>query len=117
MPKQQDRKKNDRTGPVTVVTTFNLHKTLHGKQFRKRAPRAIREIKKYVSATMGTSDVRVTPLLNQQIWSRGVKVPIRRVRISMERKRSDEDDEATYTLVDYVQVSSFKGLTTKKVEA
>ena len=41
--------------------------------FKRRAPRAIREIKKFAEKQMGTADVRVDTRLNKQIWSKGVK--------------------------------------------
>merc|ERR1711915_149914 len=50
---------------VTREYTINLHKRIHGMQFKKRAPRAIREIKKFAEAMMGTSDVRIDVSLNK----------------------------------------------------
>merc|ERR1712090_33338 len=44
---------------VTREYTINLHKRIHGMQFKKRAPRAIREIKKFAESMMGTPDVRI----------------------------------------------------------
>ena len=41
--------------------------------FKKRAPRAIKEIRKFAEKTMGTPDVRVEMGLNKQIWSRGIR--------------------------------------------
>ena len=41
--------------------------------FKKRAPRAIKEIRKFAEKTMGTPDVRVDTGLNKQIWSRGIR--------------------------------------------
>ena len=39
-------------------------------QFKKRAPRAIREIRKYAAKQMETSDVRIDSDLNKHLWSR-----------------------------------------------
>jgi len=39
--------------------TINLHKRLHKITFKERAPRAIREIKKFAIKALGTKDVRV----------------------------------------------------------
>merc|ERR1712228_200600 len=47
---------------VTREYTINLHKRIHGMQFKKRAPRAIREIKKFAEQMMGTPDVVSTSL-------------------------------------------------------
>ena len=41
--------------------------------FKRRAPRAISEIKKFAVKQMGTPDVRVDTRLNKHIWSQGVR--------------------------------------------
>ena len=55
---------------VTREYTINLHKRLHKITFKKRAPKAIKEIKKFASKHMRTSDVRVDVKLNKAVWSR-----------------------------------------------
>uniref|UniRef100_A0A7N0UT89 60S ribosomal protein L31 n=1 Tax=Kalanchoe fedtschenkoi TaxID=63787 RepID=A0A7N0UT89_KALFE len=55
---------------VTVVTreyTINLHKRLHGFTFKKKAPNAIKEIRKFAQKAIGAMDVRVDVKLNKQI--------------------------------------------------
>lgn len=54
---------------VTREYTINLHKRLHGVTFKKRAPKAIKEIKKFATQMMNTSDVRVDVKLNKAVWS------------------------------------------------
>ena len=52
MPKEKKEKKE-----ITAVTrdyTLNMHKRLHKIQFKKRAPRAIREIKRFAQKEMFT---------------------------------------------------------------
>ena len=44
---------------VRRLYTINLHKRLHKITFKERAPRAIREIKKFAIKALGTKDVRV----------------------------------------------------------
>ncbi|XP_071722379.1 large ribosomal subunit protein eL31z-like isoform X2 [Rutidosis leptorrhynchoides] len=44
---------------VTREYTINLHKRLHGCTFKKKAPNAIKEIRKFAVKAMGTKDVRV----------------------------------------------------------
>jgi large subunit ribosomal protein L31e len=61
---------------------------------------------------MGVKDVRITPGLNQAIWSRGVKSPPRRIRVRLERKRND-DEGAKEKL--YVVASVVEGITSFKV--
>ena len=54
---------------VTREYTVNLHKRLNGVTFKKRAPRAIKEIKAFAAKQMGTKDVRVDVKLNKAVWS------------------------------------------------
>jgi hypothetical protein len=79
---------------------------------------------------MGTSDVRLDPKLNQQVWAQGIKTVPHRIRVKLEResqfgrilmcckidcvdgtgKRNDDESakEKLYTLATHVPVSSFK---------
>jgi len=41
--------------------------------FKKRAPRAIKEIKKFAFKMMGTTDVRIDTRLNKAVWSQGIR--------------------------------------------
>ena len=43
-------------------------------QFKKRAPRAVKEIKKFAQKEFRTEDVRVDTNLNKAVWSRGIRV-------------------------------------------
>jgi len=122
--------KNDKKGdsgnrrkPITneVVTreyTVNLHKRLHGVAFKKRAPRAVKELKKFAEKMMKTADVRIDSKLNKEIWSQGINhVPYRvRVRLSRQRNEDEDSPHKLYTLVTYVRVPSFKGLHTTNVD-
>ncbi len=74
---------------VTREYTVNLHKRLHGvyviiirklifisyfyRAFKKRAPRAVKELKKFAEKMMKTLDVRIDSKLNKEIWSQGIK--------------------------------------------
>ena len=73
---------------------------------------------KFATQMMGTSDVRVDTQLNKFIWSQGVRnVPYRvRVRLHRQRNQDEEAKEKLYTHVTHVNVPTFKGLQTKKVE-
>ena len=78
---------------------------------KKRAPRALREVKAFVQQQMGTADVRVDTTLNKFLWSRGINHVPFRVRVRCDRKRN-EDEESTerlFTLVSYVPKDDFKG--------
>uniref|UniRef100_A0A8C6S083 Large ribosomal subunit protein eL31 n=1 Tax=Nannospalax galili TaxID=1026970 RepID=A0A8C6S083_NANGA len=56
-------------------TAFNIHKRIHGVGFKKRAPRALREIRKFVMREMETPDVRIDTGLNKAVWAKGVRSP------------------------------------------
>ncbi|EFA02592.1 large ribosomal subunit protein eL31 [Tribolium castaneum] len=104
---------------VTREYTVNLHKRLHGISFKKRAPRAIKEIRKFAEQQMGTPDVRIDTRLNKQLWSKGIRNVPFRVRVRLSRRRNDDEDSVNklFTLVTYVPVGTFKGLQTENVDA
>jgi len=89
-----------------------------GVQFKKRAPRAVKELAKFASQQMGTVDVRIDQKLNKWIWSRGISGVPTRVRVRFSRRRNEDEDakEKMYTLVSHVPVTSFKGLQNKTVD-
>merc|ERR1712136_455168 len=117
MAKKSDKKSAAKSPLNEVVTreyTINLHKRIHGMQFKKRAPRAIREIRKFAEQMMGTPDVRIDVSLNKFVWSQGVRNVPRRARIRLARRHNDDEDSTNklYTLVSHVKVDGFKGLQT-----
>ncbi len=77
---------------VTREYTINLHKRIHGIKYKGRAPRAVKEIKKFAQQVMGTSDVRLDVKLNKAVWSKGIKNVPFRVRIVISRRRNDDED-------------------------
>lgn len=91
---------------------------MHGVSFKKRAPTAIKEIKKFAKLHMGTSDVRVDPKLNVELWKRGIQGVPYRLRIKVSRKLNDEENatEKMYSYVQAVNVASAKGLHTVVVD-
>ncbi|WZZ09936.1 hypothetical protein YC2023_095857 [Brassica napus] len=82
--------------------------------FKKKAPKAIKEITKFAEKAMGRKDVRVDVKLNKQIWSRG---PPRRIRVRVARKRNDDEDakEEFFSLVTVAEIPAegLSGLGTK----
>uniref|UniRef100_A0A2I3GZL7 Large ribosomal subunit protein eL31 n=1 Tax=Nomascus leucogenys TaxID=61853 RepID=A0A2I3GZL7_NOMLE len=94
--KKGGEKKKGRSAISEVVTreyTINIHKRIHGVGFKKRAPRALKEIGKFAMKEMGTPDARIDVRLNKAVW--------------------DEDSpDKLYTLVTYVPVATFKNLQT-----
>ncbi|KAK9465375.1 ribosomal protein L31e-domain-containing protein [Lipomyces arxii] len=103
---------------VTREYTIHLHKRVHGVQFKKRAPTAVKEIKAFVYKHMGTNDVRLDPLLNKEIWKQGIKGVPYRLRLRVSRKRNDEEKakEPLFSYVQAVNVASFKGLQTQVID-
>ncbi|KAJ9661926.1 60S ribosomal protein L31B [Neophaeococcomyces mojaviensis] len=125
-PKTQPKKtgaKKSRSAISDVVAreyTIHLHKRVHGIAFKKRAPRAIKEIKKFAMQAMGTVDVRLDPQLNKKVWESGIKGVPYRLRVRVSRKRNDEEGakEKLYSYVQAVNVktSEARGLQTVVVE-
>ncbi|KAJ5379800.1 60S ribosomal protein L31 [Penicillium cataractarum] len=103
---------------VSREYTINLHKRCHGVSFKKRAPRAIKEIRAFAEKAMGTKDVRVDPALNKKVWEAGIKGVPFRLRIRISRKRNDEEGakERLYSHVQAVNVKNPKGLHTATVD-
>ncbi|KAJ7949137.1 60S ribosomal protein L31 [Quillaja saponaria] len=105
---------------VTREYTINLHKRLHGCTFKKKAPKAIKEIRKFAQKAMATTDVRVDVKLNKYVWSRGIRGVPRRVRVRIARKRNDEEDakEEFFSLVTVAEIPTegLKGLGTKVID-
>ncbi|KAG9509611.1 60S ribosomal protein L31, partial [Fragariocoptes setiger] len=117
--KQKSDKKSKTLNEVaTREYTINVHRRIHGIGFKKRAPRAIKEIKKFAETQFGTPDVRIDTRLNKYIWSNGIRNVPCRVRVRLSRKRNDDEESVhkLYTLVQHVPVPSFKNLQTENVE-
>merc|ERR1712038_868378 len=108
--------KNKEMQPACRDYTLNLHKRLQGIQFKKRAPKAIKNIRKFTQKEMHTREVRIDPLLNRQIWATGIRNVPRKVRVRITRKRNEDEEskEKFYSLVQYVEVDGFEGLQTAK---
>ncbi|KAG8698731.1 60S ribosomal protein L31 [Ceratobasidium sp. 394] len=104
---------------VTREYTIHMHKLVHGRSFKKRAPWAVKSVVAFAQKAMGVKDVRLDPKLNQELWKQGVKNVPHRVRVKLERKRNDEEDakEKLYVYASPVAVTSFKGLQTVVVDA
>lgn len=117
MTKKEQKQKIPVSEPITRQATLNLHKRLHKQQFKKKAPKALKQVREFAREMMKTDDIRIDMTLNKFLWSQGIRNPPRRVRIQLERKKNEDEDaqEAMYTIVSYVPVASFKGLNTVAV--
>ncbi|KAJ5930151.1 hypothetical protein N7466_005644 [Penicillium verhagenii] len=121
MSNVQQTGKKQRSAIADVVSreyTINLHRRCHGVSFKKRAPRAIKEIRAFAEQAMGTKDVRVDPQLNKKVWEAGIKGVPFRLRVRISRKRNDEEGavERLYSHVQAVNVKNPKGLHTATVD-
>ena len=103
--------------PACRDYTLNMHKRLQGIQFKKRAPRAMRNIRRFAAKEMACKDVRIEPDLNRFVWCRGIRNVEHKVRVRCTRKRNEDDDakEKFYCVVKHVPTDSFEGLMTEKV--
>ena len=85
---KQQKTRKTRSALNDVVTreyTVNLHKRVHGRSFKKRAPWAVKSVVEFAQKAMGTSDVRLDPKLNQALWAQGIKSVPHRIRVKLER--------------------------------
>ncbi|CAO2587375.1 60S ribosomal protein L31, partial [Lemmus lemmus] len=96
----------------------NIHKRIHGVGFKKRAPRALKEIRKFAMKERGTPDVQTETRLNKAVWAKGIRNVPYRIRVRLSRKRNEDEDSPIrlYTLVTYVPVTTFKNLQTVNVD-
>ncbi|KAK9702931.1 60S ribosomal protein L31B, variant 2 [Basidiobolus ranarum] len=115
---QKGTKRSTLSDVVTREYTVHLHKLIHDRQFKKKAPTAVKAIKAFAAKHMGTVDVRLDPSVNKQVWSHGIRNVQRRIRVRLSRRRNDDEDakEKLYTYVTFVPVTSYKGLQTEVVE-
>jgi len=118
----RDGPKRDRASKPDLVSrdyTIHLSKRTHKTTFKKKAPRAVKEIRKFATAAMGTKDVRIDSKLNKFIWANGIRKTPNRVRVRLSRKMNEDEEaeEKLYTLAQLVEVTSFKGLQTENVDA
>lgn len=115
--KMVDRKRGSKEA-VAREYTINLHKALKSTNFKKRAPKAVSEIRKFAKKAMGTSDVRLDVKLNQAVWSKGVRNVPFRLRIVISRRRNDDEDakEEMYSFVTVAENQETKGRGTLVVE-
>ncbi|XP_019491649.1 PREDICTED: 60S ribosomal protein L31-like [Hipposideros armiger] len=103
---------------VTRDYTINIHKRIHGVGFKKRAPRALKEIRKFAMKEMGIPDVHTDTRLNKAVCTKGIRNVPYHIRVRLSRKRNEDEDSPNklYMLVTYVPVTTFKNLQTVNVD-
>uniref|UniRef100_A0A4X1UEI1 Large ribosomal subunit protein eL31 n=1 Tax=Sus scrofa TaxID=9823 RepID=A0A4X1UEI1_PIG len=110
--KKGGEKKRGRSAINEVVT--RIHKRIHGVGSKKRAPRALTEIRKFAMTEMGTPDVRINSRLNKAVWAKGIRNVPYQICAPLSRKRNEDEDSPNklYPLVTCVPVTTFKNLQT-----
>jgi len=91
----KEGQKRDRASKPDLVTrdyTIHLSKRTHKITFKKKAPRAIKEIRKFATSAMGTKDVRIDSKLNKFVWSNGIRKTPNRARVRLSRKMNEDEE-------------------------
>ncbi|ESP01814.1 hypothetical protein LOTGIDRAFT_200036 [Lottia gigantea] len=116
---KRDKKKSVANEVITREVTIHIHKYIHSVSCKRKAPRAIKEIRKFALKMMKTPDVRIDTRLNKYIWSKGVRSVPFRIRVRLARKRNEDEDSIhrLYTLVSYVPCTDFSGKESITVES
>ncbi|CAK7320778.1 60S ribosomal protein L31 [Vulpes lagopus] len=97
---------------LTRECTINIHKRIHRVGCKKRAPRALKEIRKFALKEMGTPDVHIDTRLNKAVWVKRIRNVPYSIHVRLSRKRNEDEDSPNklYMLVTYVRVTTFKNL-------
>ncbi|XP_052015060.1 60S ribosomal protein L31-like [Apodemus sylvaticus] len=103
---------------MTKEYTINIHKRIHGVGFKKRAPRALKEIWKFAMKEMGIPDMRIDTRFNKAVRAKGIRNVPHCIRVRLSRKCNKDEDSPNklYTLATYVPVTTFKNLQTVNVD-
>ncbi|XP_060141145.1 large ribosomal subunit protein eL31-like [Globicephala melas] len=120
-PAKKGGEKKGRSAINKVVTreyTNNIHKRIHGVGFKKRAPQALKEIRKFAMKKMGTPYVCIDTRINKAVWAKGIRNVLYHIHVRLSRKRNEDEDSPNklYTFVTYVSVTTFKNLQTVNVD-
>ncbi|XP_012644141.1 large ribosomal subunit protein eL31-like [Microcebus murinus] len=126
-PAKKGGEKKGRSAISEVVIreyTIDIHKCIRGVGFKKCAPQALKQIRKFAMKEMGIPDVRIDTRLNKAVWAKGIRNVPHRIRVQLSRKRNEDEDSPNklYTLVTYVHplrlapVITFKNLQTVNVD-
>ena len=77
----------EKVEPLTRTYMVPLGRAFEAPRYR-RSKVAMRIIREFATRHMKATEVSIAEEVNEQIWSRGIKSPPRRIRLDMER---DED--------------------------
>lgn len=59
---------------------------------RKRAPRAVRELRSFLQRHTKTDTVLIDKSVNERLWSRGIQKPLPRIRVKATKHIEDEEE-------------------------
>jgi len=77
---------------ITREYTINLNRRILHIAHKKRAPRALKEIKKFAMKVMKTKTVKVDVAVNKLVWSRGIRAVPNKIRVRIARKHATDED-------------------------
>ena len=72
---------------------------------KKKAPRAIKVIKKLAQRNMGTKDIRIDPELNKELWKKGIRNLETRIELILERKKNEDEEESQEKMYTFVKLA------------
>ncbi|MCW3974763.1 MAG: 60S ribosomal protein L31 [Candidatus Bathyarchaeota archaeon] len=79
-PKEEPAEFEDLEIVSEKMFTINLGRVWIAKP-KRRAPRAINTVKEYMKRHMKSDDIVITNEINEQIWSKGIGKPPRRIKV------------------------------------
>ncbi|AEA38889.1 60S ribosomal protein L31 (nucleomorph) [Cryptomonas paramecium] len=71
---------------LNLECTINLHKKLYKVDFKKRAARALFEVKKFVKQLLNVKQIKVDSNLNKKIWKKGRRYAPFKIRVRIVKK-------------------------------
>ncbi|XP_054941748.1 60S ribosomal protein L31-like [Physeter macrocephalus] len=103
---------------VTRENMVNIHKCIHALGFKKRTPRALKEIQIFAMKEMRIPDVCIDTRLNKSVWANGIRNVPYHIHVQLPRKRNEDEDSPNkfYTLFTYPPLATLKNLQTVNVD-
>ncbi|XP_075408303.1 large ribosomal subunit protein eL31-like [Tenrec ecaudatus] len=98
--------------------TIHIHKRIQDVGFKKRAPRALEEMRKFSMKERGAPEGRISTRLSKAVWAKGIRNVPYRIRVRLFRNCNEDAESANklYPLVTYVPITTFRPLQTVNVD-
>merc|ERR1712110_1314157 len=96
-----------------IQLTYNIRRHLIKHTKTNRTQKAMRRLRAFISTTTKAHQIVIDPLVNKFVWSKGVNAPPRRIRLNVtvsDIEREEDGIKERVATVEYVPVTSFKGL-------